>query len=978
MIPARRTPRPRLHPLAAVIALVLAAVPAGAHAETLPVTSCADDGSPGTLRSVVALAHDGDTIDMTQLACSTITLQQGQINPCDTSDLAIIGPGRDRLTIDGGGKSPILFIGNLYYGYNPACSGGNGTFTLRDVTLAHGLSQPYAWNHYYQRSACLSSLYGSTLLERVTITDCHSYFSNAFDGGAVSAVALTMIDSTIADSSVRFLNDSWPARGGGALARSATLVRSTISGNSVIGSGGGLYVGGNLVMVDSIVADNSSSATTSGYAAPGGGVFVNGSTTILRSTIANNNTDGNGGGLFKADQADGTSAAFTIQNSTIANNRSLGTGGGLLSQWPVTIANSTIAGNYSALGSALKIESHSSYFGSSWVDFESAIIAGNSVGALAVYPADLGSDGALAIFGANNLVGDVAAGVTLPPNTLRGDPQLLPLADNGGRTQTMAPAPGSPVIDAGSNLLGLVADQRGGGFVRVHGAAAEIGAYEVQPPPGPDFVPPTRSTIARSGGLPSSLPVTSCADDGAAGTLRAVAALAHDGDTIDLTALTCSTITLEHGPIDSSVLGPNPVDNLTIVGPGQHALTISGNGTSAVFIGGGLFGGTITLSNLTLAHGAKYDTAACVSSFLSSIVLDGVTATDCHTRWAGGGSAGRGFNGGGGAVGAPVVHLVGSTISDSSLTAIDRNVAAGGGLWAHDATLIGSTISGNSVIAPTAYAYQGYRTGGGGVYTMGSATLIDSTISSNYVEATEPGANAIGGGVATRIHLTVTGSTFNGNVADGVGGGAFASLGIYHPHDPKAPQSVPTPTTVSNSTFTGNRATLGGALAWLSNGTLSNSTFAFNSSASGGAVANVSSSDSQSNNTLYLDSTLIANNAVDGPGGHAADLAAAPNVDLTVIGAGNLVGTADPKVTLPADTLHDDPLLLPLADNGGPTWTMALAPGSPALDAGANPLDLATDQRGDGYVRVSGAAADIGAYEVQPVGDAIFVNGFDP
>jgi hypothetical protein len=57
---------------------------------------------------------------------------------------------------------------------------------------------------------------------------------------------------------------------------------------------------------------------------------------------------------------------------------------------------------------------------------------------------------------------------------------------------------------------------------------------------------------------------------------------------------------------------------------------------------------------------------------------------------------------------------------------------------------------------------------------------------------------------------------------------------------------------------------------------------------------------------------------------------------------------------------------------------MALAPGSPALDAGANPLALATDERGEGYVRVSGAAADIGSYEVQPVADAIFIDGFDP
>ena len=130
--------------------------------------------------------------------------------------------------------------------------------------------------------------------------------------------------------------------------------------------------------------------------------------------------------------------------------------------------------------------------------------------------------------------------------------------------------------------------------------------------------------------------------------------------------------------------------------------------------------------------------------------------------------------------------------------------------------------------------------------------------------------------------------------------------------------------------------------------------------------------------TLYLDSTIIAGNTIDGPGGHAADLAASTNLTLTVIGANNLVGSADPNVTLPPDTLDADPMLLPLADNGGPTWTMALASGSPAIDTGANPLALDTDQRGDGYARVAGAAADIGAYEVQTPGDVIFVDGFDP
>lgn len=57
-----------------------------------------------------------------------------------------------------------------------------------------------------------------------------------------------------------------------------------------------------------------------------------------------------------------------------------------------------------------------------------------------------------------------------------------------------------------------------------------------------------------------------------------------------------------------------------------------------------------------------------------------------------------------------------------------------------------------------------------------------------------------------------------------------------------------------------------------------------------------------------------------------------------------------------------DPRLGPLQDNGGPTPTMALQPGSPAIDAGSNPLDLTADQRGY-KSRVVGAAADMGAYE---------------
>jgi len=77
---------------------------------------------------------------------------------------------------------------------------------------------------------------------------------------------------------------------------------------------------------------------------------------------------------------------------------------------------------------------------------------------------------------------------------------------------------------------------------------------------------------------------------------------------------------------------------------------------------------------------------------------------------------------------------------------------------------------------------------------------------------------------------------------------------------------------------------------------------------------------------------------------------------------------------VPSDTIFADPLLAPLADNGGLTPTHALLSGSPAIDAGDDG-GWDTDQRGTGYPRVLNAHADIGAYEVDP--DLIFRNGFD-
>jgi hypothetical protein len=75
----------------------------------------------------------------------------------------------------------------------------------------------------------------------------------------------------------------------------------------------------------------------------------------------------------------------------------------------------------------------------------------------------------------------------------------------------------------------------------------------------------------------------------------------------------------------------------------------------------------------------------------------------------------------------------------------------------------------------------------------------------------------------------------------------------------------------------------------------------------------------------------------------------------------------------PTDILNVDPMIGDLQDNGGPTKTYALLPGSPAINAGdPNPADPPEwDQRGPGFPRIVNGRLDIGAFEVQATGAAL-------
>jgi hypothetical protein len=170
---------------------------------------------------------------------------------------------------------------------------------------------------------------------------------------------------------------------------------------------------------------------------------------------------------------------------------------------------------------------------------------------------------------------------------------------------------------------------------------------------------------------------------------------------------------------------------------------------------------------------------------------------------------------------------------------------------------------------------------------------------------------------------------------------------------------------IVNSTISGNRSThdpasslatgLYGGL-YVKHGVLeiANSTIAFNTCVLGAAGLNIIAAD------VRLESSIVSNNTYSDARIPANDIDGTPT---SLTGSANLITYS--RLSLPLDTIGTDPLLLPLANNGGVTKTHALATTSPAIGTGSNPLVLPWDQRGEGYPRTAGGRTDIGAFELQ-------------
>jgi CSLREA domain-containing protein len=433
--------------VAAVAALALVLVPGFASAATITPNILTDEDASNTncsLREAVALANSDSTSYNGCTASSdddadTIVLQPGQTYALTlagaseeanaTGDLDVTA---ESLTIESASATRATIDGNgattldRVLDIDPTLSSGVGAVTLNDVNITDGDDTAgEGGGAIYQRGADLN-------LNRVRL------FGNDGDGaGAVMRLS----------------------------GLSAGMLRVQIDGNT--GANGALFhEQGSVAMFESSISgQQATTAFTSG-----GAIFkqdiTTGSLTIVNSTISGNSTTGSGGGIFvRADGGPG--GPVTIRNSTIAGNTADSDAGGAL-----VGSGGGIAGNNPA----------------QVINVSNTIVADNTDGSVA--PTDHDDCSTTLTDSDFNLVESTTGCLGLTGTDITGqDPDLNPLAANGGVTLTHSYPAGAPPDNAGNNVdpIGgtapacLANDQRG--FARDTAVSrCDIGAYERQAP----------------------------------------------------------------------------------------------------------------------------------------------------------------------------------------------------------------------------------------------------------------------------------------------------------------------------------------------------------------------------------------------------------------------------------------------------------------------------------------------------------------
>ena len=494
-----------------------------------------------SLREAINAANaDSDINTITFAGDYTITLDGSRL-PTITTPVIINGTGEGNTIIQASTCNPVTLPGGCTpAAYRVLDIGSSGVFTGTELTIRHGNRLLGSGETFNFGGGIYNA--GTVMLTDVTLSSNQVSDSGIFNagGGIYNVGTATLIDVTLSG------NTAGNSGGGIYNGDTVTLTDVIFDANQANGSGGGLYQYiGTATLHDVIFSGNTSgggggfyngegTATLTNVAFSnnqagfgGGGIYNDGFTSILTLVNANfsNNQGGLGGGILNnavnamltdvtlsgntatsgggiynntgtatltnvtlsgntAETGGGISnlSKAELTNVTLGGNTANDKGGGIhndISTATLTLVNTTLSGN-AANGSGGGL-----YNGNSTVTLINTIVADSTTNGAA------GGDcvtnaGIIHADSSNNLIEDAAnaCGLTdgVNGNIIGQDPQLGPLADNGGSTQTMLPAYDSPAVDAGKTVVAIIDDQRG--VSRPQSALYDIGAVEVVKPTG--------------------------------------------------------------------------------------------------------------------------------------------------------------------------------------------------------------------------------------------------------------------------------------------------------------------------------------------------------------------------------------------------------------------------------------------------------------------------------------------------------------
>jgi CSLREA domain-containing protein len=868
-----------------------------------------DDSGPGSLRQAIldANAQSGGndiTFDPTAFASAqTITLTSGQLELSNTSGTETITGPAAGVTVDAAGASRVFQVD------------ANVTASISGLTITGG-------NAGYNNSGGGVLDYGTATLTDCTITANSAVYG--FGGGVANqSGTVNLIDCTITGNSALRSLFGQAGRGGGVstggghgskAGATTTLTNCTVSGNSALmgNSFGGNYGGGVYnKSTDSTILGNTIVAGNTGGSSPD----VNGGITSQGNNLIGDK--GTSTGWLGSDLT-GTSAAPLV--AVLAPQGNYGGPTQTMALLPGSPALG--AGNNALIPAGVTTDGRGfNRIVSGTVDigaFESsgfsiAVTSGSGQTASGVFPAPL-----VVTVTANNPIEPVAGGlVTFTPPASGASAVLT------GNPVTLS-ASGTASVTATSNAVGgsyTVSATASGAPAAASFSLSNVALASIAVTPGNSGNPELAAGVAGQFTATGTFADHSTQDItdlvNWASATPSVATISGTGLATALVPGT-SVITASVGGVTS------PADTLTVIAPSYVVNTTAddfgfSNGTTS--LRDAIAGANAHPGQTISFDPTVFATAQTITLSLGQLELSNTSGTETITGPAAGvtlsaGVASRVFQ---------VDSAVTASISGLTITGGNSGNSDGGGVRNYGTTtLTNCTISGNSASS------------GGGVFNeYGTVNLIECTVSGNQATGagTSDGGNGGGvynkGGTANLLDCTVSDNSTGSHY--GYGGGV-ATTGAE-----------------------------GGAT------TLTNCTVSDNSAYSGGGVAN------RYYDSTTLGNTIVAGNTASGivftnpPGTRGPDVADTGGI---ISQGNNLIGETDESDGWVGSDLTGTEaaplvaLLAPLGNFGGPTQTMPLLPGSPAIDAGNNaliPAGVTTDGRG--FNRIVSGTVDIGAFE---------------